>query len=858
MYQKISRFLWLSLLGIVLLCIAIFAWITHFMLQESDQTITKVGNLYMEEINQQLQRHFSSLVELRLAQAEGIIWSAPPETVDELTPDVLQTLTISGQSRSFSYLALLSTEGNIEILYGDPLTIHDIDGSLEALNRSERRITIGETPSGEKLALFCVSVGHPDGIGYPMKEGTCTALIAGMPIEAINEALSLSVDDTLVFSHIIREDGSFVIQNADVTGDNYFNWLADHVRFEETTSDEVIADIQAAIHSDGEFSTLFFIGEECRHIFGSPLPHSDWYLVTAMPHGPLDELVTGLGNSRIFTTLGGCAVILVALMAIFLVYYRLTQHQMRALEQAQQEADRANRAKSEFLSNMSHDIRTPMNAIVGMTAIASAHLDNPAQVGDYLHKISLSSRHLLGLINDVLDMSKIESGKLTLSFDLLSLRETMDALVSIVQPQIKAKKLKFDIFIQDISVENVYSDQVRLNQVLLNLLSNALKFTPEGGSISVTLKQEPSPLGEDRIRTHFWVRDTGIGMSESFQKTLFESFSREDRKRVQKIEGSGLGMAITKYIVDAMQGTIEVESALEKGSEFHLTLDFEKGPDPEEKMMLPPWHVLVVDDDKELCQSAVDSLHTVGIDADWTQDGLTAIEMAKRRREEKENYQVILLDWQMPGIDGIETARRMRQEIGDDLPILLISAYDWSDIAKEAADAGIRGFISKPLFPSTLYYGLRHLMDEPAGTVESLPDHLPTFDGVHLLLAEDNDLNWEIANELLSAQGFQLDWAENGKICVDRFAASAPGFYQAILMDLRMPVMDGYAATQAIRAMADRPDAQTIPIIAMTADAFAEDIQRCLQCGMNAHVAKPLDIGRLVRLLQQYLEREPE
>ena len=574
--------------------------------------------------------------------------------------------------------------------------------------------------------------------------------------------------------------------------------------------------------------------------------------MTVMPYGALDEAVSSLGSQRAAITFVSCGILLAATLVVFFLYFRMSRRQLAAVEKAQREAERANRAKSEFLSNMSHDIRTPMNAIVGMTAIASANMDNREQVASCLRKISLSSKHLLGLINDVLDMSKIESGKLTLNLDAVCLREAVEGIVSIIQPQVKSRKQSFDVFIQNIRRENVLCDGVRLNQVLLNLLSNALKFTPEGGRITMTVSQEGSPRGEGFVRTHFIVQDTGIGTSEEFQKKIFDSFAREDSTRVQRTEGTGLGMAITKYIVDEMQGTITVASQRDKGSCFHVTLDLENAPDTEGEMRLPPWDMLVVDDDEPLCRSAADALGEIGVRAEWALSGDQALALAQECRRQGRDYHVILLDWKLPGMDGIETARQLRRAIGDHVPILLISAYDRSDIEAPARQAGISGFMAKPLFKSTLYHGLlRFAGDEPAQQEEPQEAALD-FTGIRILVAEDNELNWEIASELLSSYGFQLDWAENGRQCVDRFSASQPGDYALILMDLRMPVMNGYDATAAIRAL-DRPDSRSIPIIAMTADAFSEDIHRCLACGMNAHIAKPLDMRELLRLLQKHL-----
>ena len=582
------------------------------------------------------------------------------------------------------------------------------------------------------------------------------------------------------------------------------------------------------------------------------LPNSEWYLISLMPFGILDRILKDLSIDRQTATLLMCFVIIGGIVIIFLLYYRVSKQQLLELENARKDAVKANKAKSEFLSSMSHDIRTPMNGIVGMTAIAMANIDNPERVKDCLAKITLSSRHLLGLINDVLDMSKIESGKLTLNMNQLSLRETMDSIVNIVQPQVKERQQHFDIFIQKVITEEVHCDSVRLNQILINLLSNALKFTPEGGRINVYLRQEPSPVGEDYVRCHFRVKDNGVGMTEEFQKKIFDTFTREEKAQVDKIEGTGLGMAITKAIVDTMKGSIEVQSAPGKGTEFHITLDLEKADVKVEDMKLPPWRMLVVDNNEELCQSAALSLKEIGIDAQWVADGKTAVEVAKKCHNEQNSFEIVLLDWKMPGMDGLHTAREMRKHLGENVPILIISAYDWSEIEDEATEAGIQGFISKPLFKSNLFLGLRrYMLDESAKEEKEESKIHNSFFGKRILLAEDNDLNWEIAEDLLSEVGFELDRAENGKMCIEKFEQSAQGYYDVVLMDIRMPIMNGYDAAKGIRALA-RPDAK-LPIIAMTADAFSDDIQRCLDCGMNEHVAKPIDVNRLTQILKKYL-----
>ena len=539
------------------------------------------------------------------------------------------------------------------------------------------------------------------------------------------------------------------------------------------------------------------------------------------------------------------------LLLIFFQYYRISIRQINELNEARKTAEEATKAKSEFLSNMSHDIRTPMNAIVGMTAIATTHIDDRDQVQNCLKKIALSGKHLLGLINDVLDMAKIESGKMTLTVDMVSLREVIEAVVGIVQPQVKGKNQSFEVHIDHILCEDVYCDSVRLNQVLLNLLSNSVKYTQEGGCIRLTLYEEESPQGEDYVRTHILVKDNGIGMSPEFMAKIFDSYSRADSKRVHKTEGAGLGMAITKYIIDVMGGMIEVESELGRGSQFHVTLDLERATVKEVDMVLPAWKMLVVDDDETLCRMAVDALESIGIQADWTLSGEKALRLVHEHHAKRDDYQIILLGWKLPGMDGIQLAREIRRSLGDSVPIILISAYDWSDFEAEARTAGINGFIAKPLFKSTLFYGLKKYMGVDTDGEAERNNH-PDLSGHRVLVAEDNSLNWEVLHELLSDVGLELEWAENGKLCLDKFEQSEAGYYEAILMDVRMPVMTGYEATESIRAL-EREDARTIPIIAMTADAFSEDIQHCLESGMNAHTAKPVNIDELLMLLKRFM-----
>ena len=846
MKNTTTRFLIGSFIGLLSFRIIMFSLLGIYMSRKSEKAVYEIGEIYMSGMNKQMSRHFETVIKLRFDQAGGIVSVVSTDTDDKEL--LYEELIYRAQVRDFSYLALCSAEGDFQTLYGQAIQPLNPEPFVEALSQGEQRVAVGIDTAGNEVVLFGVDAA------YPMSNGDrSTGLIAAVPLEYITDFLSLKDEGQLMYYHIIRPDGSFVIQNPNTELWNFFEQLQKQSDspVSESSADNPVEKFSVALKKHEEYTDTLEVNGEERQIYGISLPYSEWYLVSVMPYSILDDTINSLSSQRMFMTLLSCASVLIILTAIFLRYFSITRSQMNELKKARQAALEANKAKSEFLANMSHDIRTPMNAIVGMTAIATAHIDDRKQVENCLRKITLSSKHLLGLINDVLDMSKIESGKLTLTTEQISLKEVVEGIVNIMQPQVKTKKQTFDIHVENIFTENVWCDGIRLNQVLLNLLSNATKYTPEGGSIQLSLSEEKSPKGENYVRIHINVRDNGIGMSPEFLKRIYESYSRADGTRIHKTEGAGLGMAITKYIVDAMEGTIEIQSEPDKGSEFLLTFDFEKADAMEIDMVLPAWNMLVVDDDELLCKTAMDALKSIGIKAEWTLSGEKAIELVIEHHKKREDYQIILLDWKLPGMNGIQAAREIRRNLGEEVPILLISAYDWSEFEAEAREAGISGFISKPLFKSTLYHALCQYMDVGTEHEQTLNQNID-LSGRRILLAEDNELNWEVAKELLSDLGVELDWAEDGRICLDKFQKSPEGYYDIILMDIRMPHMTGYEATQAIRGLA-HPDALSIPIIAMSADAFSDDIQHCLQCGMNAHIAKPIDVIELTRLLKRYL-----
>ena len=851
MKNKTTRFLVISLVAISILCVLVFSYLATQMNHRGAEAIGELGAIYMSGLSEQAAAHFGTTIELRLSQVGALVDSVPPGTGRDMS-SVQVALSYNARARGFDHLALYGPDGTFEMLYGSQMTAVDGEEFLAALQDGEEMMAVGEDDAGESLLLMGIPAAYPMAAG-----GESAALVAALPVTYISDTLSLDTDNDMLYYFIIDQDGQFIVRDDTVTDDNYFQRVRDRYDSVGSMSGEQYLERLEQVMTEGKsLSGEFTIEGEQRYLYCAGLPYSSWYLMLFMPYGQLDQTVNALSQAWGVAAIVSCGLILLALLAVFSWYLHLTRRHVRDLEEARQAAEHANRAKSEFLSNMSHDIRTPMNGIVGMTAIASANLDNIQQVQSCLKKISLSSKHLLGLINDILDMSKIESGKLTLHMEKLSLQETMQSIVNIVQPQINAKRQRFDVYIYDIPNEHVYCDSIRMNQVLLNLVGNAIKFTPEGGSIYVACYEEASPKGENWIRVHIRVKDTGIGMTPEFLEHIFDAFSREDDRRVQKTEGSGLGMAITKYIIDAMQGSIDVASEPDRGTEFHVTLDLEKALTEEKDMELPPWEVLVVDDDDLLCESAAATLRSIGCRSEWAMDGETAVGMVRDRHAQGRDYRAVLLDWKLPGMDGLETARAIGAICGGETTMLLITAADWSDLEEQAKAAGIVGAVSKPLFRSNLYYALKSWCGHEDVQQAREEDRTVDFAGRRVLLAEDNDLNWEIAEELLSELGLTMERAENGKICADMFQDSPPGWYDAILMDIRMPVMTGYEATEAIRAM-DRADARTVPIIAMSADAFAEDVQNCLDCGMNAHVAKPIDMDEVSRLLEKYIGEKP-
>ena len=865
--EKNQRIMLVVIIIGILLCVATFAVLGVVMSGNSNRTIDSVGETYMKSMGYQINQRFESVMNQRISMVETL------DSDDNLATN--EDLKNSARLSGFEFLAFYSVEdlndiengSTVDLIFGKSLKVTDPIPFRKSVLADENKIAVGSGVTEDGKTDDSVVIISVPTDKYEMSHGgKSMALIAGMTNKDFVDMLS--INDNVAgaqpfYSYIVRKDespdtddkNSFVLGRSNLQQYKYFSsFWRENLKNTEIDADAILEELNDNMQRGEIYSNILHINGHHMHMYCSKLAKSEWYMITLMDNTNLDTVIATLSSQWLYMIVIAVVIIVTILAVIFLLYLHFNRQNVKQLQAAREAAIRANAAKSEFLSNMSHDIRTPMNATVGMTAIARSNMDNAAQVDDCLKKIALSSKHLLGLINDVLDMSKIESGKMTLNMEQISLREVLDGVTTIVQPQVKIKRQSFNVNVGNVIQESVFCDSVRLNQVLLNLLSNAVKFTPEEGTIELSVDQESSPVGENYVRTHIRVKDNGIGMSPEFQKKIFESFTREDNLRVHRTEGTGLGMSITKYIVDQMEGTIEIDSELGKGTEFHITLDLENALLPEEEMILPSWKMLVVDDDRQLCETTVASLKEIGITGEWVLDGEAAVEKAVEAHEKNKDYDVILMDWKLPGIGGIETAQQIRKRLADtDIPILLISAYDWSEIENEAREAGICGFIGKPLFKSTLYYGLKKFVSGESSSFESDSKNID-LSGKRILLAEDNDLNWEIADTLLQSAGITCERAENGKICVDMLSSSAVGTYDAILMDIRMPVMNGYEATEAIRKL-ERAD-KDLPIIAMTADAFADDMKKCLDCGMNAHIAKPIDLDVVKQTLAKFIKKK--
>ncbi len=693
--------------------------------------------------------------------------------------------------------------------------------------------------NGEQSIAFCNLISLQDSeTGNPQN----AVLLRVLPVAELEQKWVFPQEEfENVELSMIDADGDYIIKGHSFKNSGFFEFYKSYNATDSSSAQELFGKITS---STGSVTMLNSRGEECILAYTPVNATEGWTLLSFMP---MKGLRVNTENWMLIGFVSAGLLILFVFDMAFMLYFN------KKLQAAAREAASANKAKTDFLSTMSHDIRTPMNAIIGLTTIAEKNLGDTESVGENLRKITLASNHLLTLINDILDISKVESGKLNLSPQTFSIVETVENLVNLSQPMIKEKNIEFNFRISRMDREYLYADQLRLNQIYINILSNAIKYTEPGGRVSVDMREEESQK-PGCVRLTYVVSDTGIGMSPEFMANMYQPFSRQTDSRVNSIQGTGLGLAITKQMVDLMGGTIDCRSEQGKGTTFTVILDLPVADRQREDMMLDPMDVLVVDDDEILLETAVDTLESLGVTADHAGSGLEALGMITHRNKIGRDYRVVILDWKMPDIDGIETIRRIRSEVNSSIPILLISAYDWSDIEDMAKEAGANGFVSKPLFRSKLYDKINELLGTEVKSVEPENDY-SDLEGMSILIAEDNDINWEIISTMLGMFGITTERAENGRICVEKMSQATQGSYALIFMDIQMPEMNGLDATRKIRALED-PWASSIPIIAMTADAFSENVTECLNAGMNGHIAKPVDIKLVIKEIRRIKEEK--
>lgn len=636
---------------------------------------------------------------------------------------------------------------------------------------------------------------------------------------------------------LIDTSGDYIVRGNSFKNMNFYEFYQAYNRSAPTELESMKNRLEG---TPGNFEMTNASGERCLAAHARINSTDDWIIVTMIP-------ASGLGRSFMNWTI--VVIITVGLLLLLAFNLLIMMYFNRKLKAAVDSADKANRAKTDFLSSMSHDIRTPMNAIVGLSLLTEKNADDPTIVRENLQKMNRASNHLLTLINDILDISKVESGKLNMSPVTFSIAECAENLVTISQPMVKEKNIDFRFHIDRVSHEYLYADQLRINQIFINLLSNAIKYTEPGGQVCVEMKEEPGQTDKS-VQLIYTVSDNGIGMTPEFMAKMYEPFSRQTDSRVNAISGTGLGLAITKQMIDLMNGTIDCQSEAGKGTTFTVKLEITIADRQMEEMKLPPIRVLIADDDEVLLETAKDTLSSIGVKADIARSGAEAIQMIS----DSADYQVMILDWKLPDMDGIEVTRRLRKEAHNDIPIILISAYDYSDIESAAKEAGISGYICKPLFCSTLYNKINEVLGNKSAPVNPDSD-FEDFTGMRILVAEDNDINWEIISNILEMHGIETERAENGQLVLNRINDKKKAGFDLIFMDIQMPVMNGLNATKAIRSL-DDPEIANIPIIAMTADAFSENVSECLAAGMNGHISKPIDIKLVMKEIRKIREEK--
>ena len=731
----------------------------------------------------------------------------------------------------------LGTDDDYDVSYerlnilGDSSWIDDIGESINITRAYTNPM------NGEQSLAFCNIISVYDSESGSDKDAVILRVI---PISALEQKwiFPQSELENAELS-MIDINGDYILKGSSFKNSSFFEFYNSYNSSDNETTKKLFDRITS---STGSISMNNSHGEECVLAFTPISTTNGWTMLGLVPAKDLNI------EKRNWVLFG---VVSVGLLVLFLsdLFYMLYLN--KRLQITARKAESANKAKTDFLSTMSHDIRTPMNAIIGLTSIAEKNTGDEESTKESLRKIGLASNHLLTLINDILDISKVESGNLKLNPLTFSIVETVENLVNISQPMIKEKNIDFSFHINQMEKEYIYTDQLRLNQIFINILSNAIKYTEPGGRVGVNLREEESTI-PGCIRLTYVVEDTGIGMSHEFMQNMYTPFSRQVDSRVNSIQGTGLGLAITKQMVELLGGTIDCQSEQGKGTTFTVALDIPIADRQREDMELEPIDVLIVDDDETMLLTATETLESLGASVEQAHSGIEALGMIEHRHLSGKDYSLIMVDWKMPEIDGLETISRIRSDIKTNIPIILTSSYDWSDIEDKAKAVGANGFITKPLFRSTLYDKISNLIGEGSSSMEPEDDY-SDLQGLRILVAEDNDINWEIISVMLSMFGITSERAENGKVCVDMIREAEEESFTLIFMDIQMPEMNGLDATRAIRKLENKW-ASSIPIIAMTADAFSENIMECMDAGMNGHIAKPIDVKLVIKEIRRIKE----
>ena len=873
-----SKLPMLVLVGVVLFAL-IFLGMRFFtrytreeLYRESQNQLTEITSQMYEKLSITLEQQWDFLT----VMDRSVAFYAP--TTQEALVQLLQATQnqLMSQDSALRFLAI-DESGNLINAAGERMPCEFAD----TLGMTGRQCFLVRGRGGdENQMVFSLPIMQPLTVATGERSIRITHLVLLKGMSSLTPFFRSSAFHTQNSTYVVISDGVKMYSDA---ADENINFLGRNIypalrtlRYPHAGNfDNCLTELEA---SDNHFTCTDVLVDKTQYFLCMKrLTGCDWTMLFLVPGVEVAAGARAMVDS--ITLIVNIAFFVLLLLTVGAMYFLLTAMQNReryavetenaqALAQANAELDRARQAavdalklaesanvsKTAFLTNMSHDIRTPMNAIIGLTNLMQHDLNNPEKLQAYIDKLHTSSEHLLGLINDVLDMSKIESGAVTLRMDEVNLAEQIEQIEAIIRPQTRQRGQHFIVRASQIHHENFIGDATRLRQVLLNILSNAVKYTQQGGEISLDVR-EVSRSGHSYVKYAFVVKDNGIGMSEEFQKHIFEAFSREESSTVSGIQGTGLGMSITKNIVDLMGGTIAIESEPGKGSEFIVNLCFALSGQKVELRQLPQLEglrALVADDDTDTCLSVSTMLSKIGMRPEWTISGREAVIRTRYAMEQGDEFSVYIIDWLIPDMNGIEVVRQIRKMIGKSCPIIILTAYDWTDIEEEARAAGVTAFCEKPLFLSEL----RRVLAEPYGAEPACKPAQPAaaeLRGKNLLLVEDNALNRELALEILKEAGFAVDTAEDGEIAVQKMKQAAPGQYDLILMDIQMPKMDGYEATRQIRALPDAAKAG-IPIFAMTANAFEEDRQNALKAGMDGHIAKPLDIPHLLQVLADVLK----